>query len=60
MIFGKPASTAAPADRLDMIFEKVPRGAGKFNSLKKVNGNSIRMSRSLLLKQGNSLPADFP
>jgi FtsP/CotA-like multicopper oxidase with cupredoxin domain len=54
-IFGKPPSSAgaqpAPTEKLDMIFEKVPRGAGKFNSFT-VNGKSYPHDQEFLLKQG--------
>ena len=50
-IFGKPASGEAPTERLDMVFEKVPRGAGKFNSFT-VNGKSYPHEQEFVLKQG--------
>ncbi len=39
-LFGKPPSQPAPTEKLDMVFEKVPRGAGKFNSFT-VNGKAV-------------------
>ncbi|MDE3197127.1 MAG: multicopper oxidase domain-containing protein [Acidobacteriota bacterium] len=50
-IFGKPGAAPAPAGKLDMIFEKVPRGAGKFNSFT-VNGKEYPHDGQFLLKQG--------
>jgi FtsP/CotA-like multicopper oxidase with cupredoxin domain len=49
-IFGKPPTQPAPTEKLDMLFEKVPRGAGKFNSFT-VNGKSYP-DREFVLKQG--------
>jgi FtsP/CotA-like multicopper oxidase with cupredoxin domain len=50
-IFGKPPSQPAPEEKLDMVFEKVPRGAGKFNSFT-VNGKSYPHDQEFVLKQG--------
>jgi len=50
-MFGKAASGPAPAERLEMIFEKVPRGAGKFN-LFTVNGAPYPHDREFVLKPG--------
>ena len=50
-VFGKPPSKPAPTHRLDMVFEKVPRGAGKFDSFT-VNGKTYPHAREFLLKQG--------
>jgi FtsP/CotA-like multicopper oxidase with cupredoxin domain len=50
-MFGKAASGPAPTERLEMIFEKVPRGAGKFN-LFTVNGTPYPHDREFVLKQG--------
>src|SRR6202050_4011075 len=50
-LFGKPPSQPAPTEKLDMVFEKVPRGAGKFNSFT-VNGKSYPHEQEFLLKQG--------
>ncbi len=54
-IFGNPPGKApsgpAPSERLEMIFEKIPRGAGKFNSFT-VNGKSYPHDQEFLLKQG--------
>jgi FtsP/CotA-like multicopper oxidase with cupredoxin domain len=49
--FGKPPSQPAPTERLDMIFEKIPRGAGKFNSFT-VNGKSYPHDQEFVLHQG--------
>jgi len=57
-IFGKPPSQPAPADRLDMVFEKVPRGSGKFN-LFTVNGKPYPHDREFLLKQGTRYRLTF-
>ncbi len=57
-IFGKPPSQPAPAERLDMLFEKVPRGAGKFNSFT-VNGKSYPHDQEFLLKQGTRYRLTF-
>jgi len=58
-IFGKaapaPASTSAsngsPIETIDMAFEKVPRGAGAFNSFL-VNGKQYPHDQEFVLKQG--------
>jgi FtsP/CotA-like multicopper oxidase with cupredoxin domain len=57
-IFGKPATQAAPTERLDMVFEKVPRGAGTFNSFT-VNGKSYPHDQEFLLKQGTRYRLTF-
>jgi FtsP/CotA-like multicopper oxidase with cupredoxin domain len=57
-VFGKPPSQPAPAERLDMVFEKVPRGAGKFNSFT-VNGKSYPHEQEFLLKQGTRYRLTF-
>jgi FtsP/CotA-like multicopper oxidase with cupredoxin domain len=57
-IFGKPGSQPAPADRIEMVFEKVPRGAGKFNSFT-VNGKSYPHDQEFLLKQGTRYRLTF-
>jgi FtsP/CotA-like multicopper oxidase with cupredoxin domain len=51
-IFGasKPNS-AAPQQTIEMVFEKVPRGAGKFNSWL-VNGKPYPHEREFVLQQG--------
>ena len=56
--FGKPPSQPAPSERLDMIFEKVPRGAGKFNSFT-VNGKEYPHEQEFLLKQGTRYRLTF-
>jgi FtsP/CotA-like multicopper oxidase with cupredoxin domain len=50
-IFGKAPSQPAPTEHLEMVFEKVPRGAGKFNSFT-VNGKPYPHDQEFLLKQG--------
>ncbi len=55
-IFGKaPASlntgAPAPTEKIDMLFEKVPRGAGKYNSFT-VNGKQYPHDQEFVLKQG--------
>jgi FtsP/CotA-like multicopper oxidase with cupredoxin domain len=54
-IFGKPVSGPSPEDpqrqTIEMVFEKVPRGAGPLNSFL-VNGKSYPHDQELVLKQG--------
>jgi FtsP/CotA-like multicopper oxidase with cupredoxin domain len=50
-LFGTRPSQPAPTERLDMVFEKIPRGAGKFNSFT-VNGKDYPHEKEFLLKQG--------
>ena len=57
-IFGKPPSQSAPTEQLDMIFEKVPRGAGKFNSFT-VNGKSYPHDQEFVLKRGTRYRLTF-
>jgi FtsP/CotA-like multicopper oxidase with cupredoxin domain len=57
-VFGKPPSGPAPTERLDMLFEKVPRGAGKFNSFT-VNGKVYPHEQEFLLKQGTRYRLTF-
>ena len=58
-IFGKPPSSQPPpTERLDMVFEKVPRGAGKFNSFT-VNGKVYPHEQEFLLKQGTRYRLTF-
>jgi FtsP/CotA-like multicopper oxidase with cupredoxin domain len=57
-IFGKAPTQTAPTERLDMIFEKIPRGAGKFNSFM-VNGKSYPHDQEFLLKQGTRYRLTF-
>jgi FtsP/CotA-like multicopper oxidase with cupredoxin domain len=57
-IFGKPPSGPAPAEKLDMMFEKVPRGAGKFNSFT-VNGKEYPHDKEFMLKQGTRYRLTF-
>jgi FtsP/CotA-like multicopper oxidase with cupredoxin domain len=57
-IFGKPPSQPAPTERLDMAFEKIPRGAGKFNSFT-VNGKVYPHDQEFVLKQGTRYRLTF-
>jgi FtsP/CotA-like multicopper oxidase with cupredoxin domain len=57
-VFGKPPTGPAPAERLDMVFEKVPRGAGKFNSFT-VNGKVYPHDLEFVLKQGTRYRLTF-
>ncbi|HXR97519.1 MAG TPA: multicopper oxidase domain-containing protein [Terriglobales bacterium] len=52
-IFGKPgaAPAAAPANVMDMVFEKIPRGAGRFNSFT-VNGKPYPHDQEFVMKAG--------
>jgi FtsP/CotA-like multicopper oxidase with cupredoxin domain len=50
-IFGRSGSQPKPDQTIDMIFEKVPSGAGLFNSWK-VNGKEYPHEREFVLKQG--------
>jgi FtsP/CotA-like multicopper oxidase with cupredoxin domain len=56
--FGKPPSQPAPAEKIDMVFEKIPRGAGKFNSFT-VNGKPYPHDREFVLKQGTRYRLTF-
>ena len=55
---GKPSLQTAPTERLDMVFEKVPRGAGKFNSFT-VNGKPYPHEQEFMLKQGTRYRLTF-
>ena len=57
-IFGKPPSQPAPTERIDMLFEKVPRGAGKFNAFT-VNGKPYPQVQEFKLKQGTRYRLTF-
>jgi len=57
-IFGKPPSQPAPTEKLDMVFEKIPRGAGKFNSFT-VNGKPYPHEQEFMLKQGTRYRLTF-
>jgi FtsP/CotA-like multicopper oxidase with cupredoxin domain len=50
-IFGRSGTQPAPDQTIDMIFEKVPSGAGLFNSWT-VNGKEYPHDRDFVLKQG--------
>ena len=55
---GKPSSQPAPTEKLDMVFEKIPRGAGKFNSFT-VNGKPYPHEQEFMLKQGTRYRLTF-
>ena len=57
-VFGKPPSQPAPTEKLDMVFVKVPRGAGKFNQFT-VNGRPYPHDQEFLLKQGTRYRLTF-
>ncbi len=50
-IFGKAPTGPVPTEKLDMLFEKIPRGAGKFNSFT-VNSKEYPHEQEFLLKKG--------
>jgi FtsP/CotA-like multicopper oxidase with cupredoxin domain len=50
-VFGTAAAHPMPDQTIDMFFEKVPSGAGKFNSWH-VNGKEYPHDREFVLKQG--------
>jgi FtsP/CotA-like multicopper oxidase with cupredoxin domain len=51
-IFGTPTSSApAPQQTIEMVFEKIPRGAGKFNSWL-INGKVYPHEQEFVLQQG--------
>jgi FtsP/CotA-like multicopper oxidase with cupredoxin domain len=51
-VFAKPGAPAsAPTEKLEMLFEKIPRGAGKFNSFT-VNGKSYPHEQEFVLNKG--------
>ena len=51
-IFGKAGTQPPPDSTIDMIFQKVPSGAGLFNSWT-VNGKEYPHDREFVLKQGS-------
>jgi FtsP/CotA-like multicopper oxidase with cupredoxin domain len=57
-LFGKPPSGPAPSEHLEMAFEKVPRGAGKFNMFT-VNGKPYPHENEFLLRQGTRYRLTF-
>jgi FtsP/CotA-like multicopper oxidase with cupredoxin domain len=57
-LFGKPPSGPAPAEHLEMVFEKVPRGAGRFN-LFTVNGKPYPHENEFMLKPGTRYRLTF-
>jgi len=50
-LFGKASSQPAPEQKIDMVFEKIPSGAGQFN-LFTVNGKQYPHDREFVLQQG--------
>jgi FtsP/CotA-like multicopper oxidase with cupredoxin domain len=51
-IFGSPAKTSPPATRtIEMVFEKIPSGAGRFNSWL-INGKPYPHEREFVLEKG--------
>jgi FtsP/CotA-like multicopper oxidase with cupredoxin domain len=57
--FGKPAAaTPSTAQNIDMIFEKIPRGAGKFNTFT-VNGKPYPHQNEFVLHQGQRYRLTF-
>jgi FtsP/CotA-like multicopper oxidase with cupredoxin domain len=50
-VFGGSATHAAPDHTIDMIFEKIPGGAGQFNTFH-VNGKQYPHDREFVLQQG--------
>jgi FtsP/CotA-like multicopper oxidase with cupredoxin domain len=57
-VFGKPPTQPPPTEKLDMVFEKIPRGAGKYNSFT-VNGKSYPHDEEFLLKKGTRYRLTF-
>jgi FtsP/CotA-like multicopper oxidase with cupredoxin domain len=57
-IFGKAPVGPAPTEKLDMLFEKVVRGAGKFNTFT-VNGKMYPHDQEFVLKQGTRYRLTF-
>ena len=50
-IFGHAGTQPAPDQTIDMVFEKIPSGAGKFNAWL-VNGKQYPHDREFILKEG--------
>jgi FtsP/CotA-like multicopper oxidase with cupredoxin domain len=50
-IFGRPEAGGPPEQKIDMVFEKIPSGAGKFN-VWLVNGKPYPHENEFVLKQG--------
>jgi FtsP/CotA-like multicopper oxidase with cupredoxin domain len=57
-IFGKAPTGPAPTEKLDMVFEKVPRGMGRFNVFN-VNGKPYPHDQEFMLKQGTRYRLTF-
>jgi FtsP/CotA-like multicopper oxidase with cupredoxin domain len=57
-LFGNPPSGPPPAQHIEMVFEKIPRGAGKFNSFT-VNGKPYPHEDEFVLKEGTRYRLTF-
>jgi FtsP/CotA-like multicopper oxidase with cupredoxin domain len=58
-VFGKPAAaTPSTAQNIDMVFEKIPGGPGKFNTFT-VNGKSYPHDNEFVLHQGQRYRLTF-
>ncbi len=57
-IFGKAPTQPAPTEKIEMLFEKIPSGAGKFNSFT-VNGKPYPHDQEFVLKQGTRYRLTF-
>ncbi|HTA40845.1 MAG TPA: multicopper oxidase domain-containing protein [Bryobacteraceae bacterium] len=57
-IFGKPPSQPVPTEKLDMVFEKIPRGSGRYNTFT-VNGKEYPHEQEFVLKQGTRYRLTF-
>ena len=57
-LFGNPPSGPPPAQHIEMVFEKIPRGAGKFN-LFTVNGKPYPHEDEFVLKEGTRYRLTF-
>jgi FtsP/CotA-like multicopper oxidase with cupredoxin domain len=50
-VFGRAASQPAPDQTIEMVFEKIPSGSGRFNTFL-VNGKPYPHEKEFVLKQG--------
>ena len=57
-VFGRAGTQPAPDQTIEMVFEKVPSGAGKFN-LFHVNGKPYPHEKELVLKKGARYRLNF-
>jgi FtsP/CotA-like multicopper oxidase with cupredoxin domain len=58
-IFGNPpAGAPSTAENIDMVFEKIPRGAGKFNTFT-VNGKPYPHENEFVLREGQRYRLTF-